>query len=178
MKFFPLIILFALVACTSSRDDLKKETDGHLRRANQSFFQNKPQSSVVDSAYNFIENFVKKFPDDTLSPAYLFEEALLQEKEKKYAQVLITLDRIYSTYPQSKQASKSLFLEGFLYANVLNELDKAKEKYQLYLDKYSSVDPKMTNDVQMELQNLGKSPDEILKEIQEKAAQDSSKAPS
>ncbi|MFI5135718.1 MAG: tol-pal system YbgF family protein [Chitinophagales bacterium] len=178
MKFSPLLLLFGFAACTSSHDNLKKETDDLLRKANQSFFQSKPQNSLVDSAYTSVENFVKKFPDDTLAPDYLFEEALLQEKQKKYSQVIITLDRIYSTYPQSKQASKSLFLEGFLYANVLNELDKAKEKYQIYLDKYSSVDPKMTNDVQMELQNLGKSPDEILKEIQEKAASDSVKAPS
>ena len=130
------------------------------------------------AGYASIENFVKKFPDDTLAPKYLFEKALLQEKQKKYSEVLSTLDGIYSQYPESKSASKAIFLEGFLYANVLNQLDKAKEKYQLYLDKYSQVDAKMTNDVKMELQNLGKSPDEILKEIQEKAKLDSAQAPS
>ena len=32
--------------------------------------------------------------------------------------------------PEARPAAKSLFLEGFLYANVLNDQNKAKEKYQ------------------------------------------------
>ena len=132
----------------------------------------------MDSAYTSVENFVTRFPNDSVSPAYLFEKALLYEKQSKFPQTMLTLERIYSKYPSSKQASKAIFLEGFLYANVLRQYDKAKEKYNLYLEKYSSVDPKMTNDVKTELENLGKTPDQILEELEKKGRFDTVQAPS
>src|SRR4030095_14320176 len=162
MKHLPLILILCLAACTSSRNQLKKETDDILKRANQSFLQSEVDTNLIDSAYTSIENFVASFPDDTVSPAFLLEKALLYEKQSQFPKTMLTLERIYSKYPASRQASKAIFLEGFLYANVLQQYDKAKEKYQLYLDKYSSVDPKMTNDVKTEIENLGKTPDQIL----------------
>jgi len=117
-----------------------------------------PSESIANSSVN---------SNDTQSPDELYEQALLYEKQQKYSEAISTLDKIYSGYPASKQASKAVFLEGFIYANVLNQLDKAKEKYELYLAKYSSVDAKMTEDVKRELRNMDKSSNEILKGIQE-----------
>ena len=175
MKLKPVLLSIVIFAsCTSSHDQLKKQIDSALTAANKSLVEAKADTMNIGVATRSINEFVAKFPKDTLSPSYLFELALLNEKQQKYPEAITTLDKIYSGYPDSKQASKAIFLEGFLYANVLNQLEKAKEKYQLYLYKYSAVDPKMTNDVKMELQNLGKSPEEILKEIQEKAKADSS----
>jgi outer membrane protein assembly factor BamD (BamD/ComL family) len=178
MKYLSLLFVVCLAACSSSNDKMKNEIGGLLKKANDSFFQGKVNTKQIDSAYSAIDTFVKRFPDDTLSPAYLLEKALLQEKQRQYVPAIVTLERIYSAYPSSKQASKAVFLQGFLYANVLNQYDVAKQKYQLYLDKYSSVDPKMTNDVKMELENLGKTPDQILEEIQKKGRYDSVQAPS
>ena len=171
------LVLISIVSCNFN-DKRKDEAEEALKKANQSLATNHPDTSAVKQARQAIESFIQRFPEDTLSTAYLFELALVYEKQRQYDSTIKTLERIYSIYPHSKQASKAVFLEGFLYANVLNELDKAKKVYQYYLDHYGDLDSKMTNDVKMELQNIGKSPEEILKEIQEKAAKDSTQAPS
>lgn len=172
-------LIFGLVAISvmscNFHDARKKDATEALSEANQALSSGHPDSSAVKEALVAVESFVKRFPEDSLSPSFLFELALVYEKQRQYDSALKTLDRVYSYYPRSKQAGKALFLEGFLY-NELHQLDKAKEKYELYLKEYSANDAKMTNDAQMELQNLGKSPEEILNEIQEKAKQDSIQA--
>ena len=101
----------------------------------------------IDEAGPFLEKaLLSGLPDRQRSVAHK-NLALVYEKQEQYDSTIKTLDRIYAYYPHSKQASKALFLEGFLYANVLHQLDKAKEKYELYLKDYSAVDSKITNDV-------------------------------
>ncbi|MCY7411154.1 MAG: tetratricopeptide repeat protein [Chitinophagales bacterium] len=171
-----LFCMAALFSCTSSSSKLAKQIDRQLKITNENIAHGKPDSLVIDSVTIAIEKFVKENPKDTLSPAYLFELSLLYQKQQQMDKTIVTLDRVAKEYPDSKQAVKAVFLEGFLYANVLNQLDKAKEKYQLYLDKYSAVDAKMTSDVKSELENLGKSPEQILQELQEKAKSDTASA--
>ena len=178
MKYAVCLVMAAVVACSSpSKKKLKDETDRLIRKSNQALLQGNEDRKLIDSAFESVESFVAAYPDDTLTPAYLFEKALLQEKQRQYDQTLVTLERIYTSYPHSAQSSKALFLQGYLYANVLGDYDKARIKYQLYLDNYSDVDPKITRDVQMELKNLGKTPDEILKEILEKSNADTTQVP-
>lgn len=177
MKYFALLTILVLASCTSPREEMKERTDNLLKRSNQQVLSGSLQQPLIDSTFQAIEAFVSQFPADTLAPKYLFEKALLQEKQMQYLPAIETLDRIYSAYPDSPQGSKALFLQGYLYANVVNDYDQARIKYQLYLDNYAAVDPKITSDVKMELDNLGKTPDEILKEILEKAASDTTQIP-
>ena len=176
-KLFFALLEITVMSC-NFHDKRKNDAAEALKKADQSFTTAHPDTLSVKKAEEAVASFVKRFPEDSLSPAFLFQLALVFEKQRQYDSTIKTLDRIYSQYPRSKQASKAVFLEGFLYANVLNQLDNAKKMYQYYLDHYADVDSKMTNDVKMELQNLGKSPEEILKEIQEKSAKDSTQAPS
>lgn len=175
-KLFFGFMAISIMSC-NFHDKRKNDAADALKKADESFATSHTDSSVVMKAREAVQVFIQRFPEDTLSPAYLFQLALIYEKQRQYDSTMKTLDKVYSDYPHSKQASKAVFLEGFLYANVLNDLEKAKKMYQFYLDNYSALDDKMTNDVKMELQNLGKSPEEILKEIQEKAAKDSVQAP-
>ncbi len=174
-KLFFLLLTVVVAGC-NFHDKIKDDATSSIEKANQSLMSGHPDSAAVKNAKTSVESFVGRFPEDSISPSLLFDLALVYEKQKQYDSCTKTLARIYDQYPNSKDAGKAVFLQGFLYANVLNQLDKAKTAYQLYLDKYSSVDAKMTGDVKMELQNLGKSPDEILREIQEKAKMDSASA--
>ena len=78
------------------------------------------------------------------------------------------LSRIFwsSRYPDSWSGLVQLLV--WLSSGLCKDQQR-HQKYELYLDKFSNVDQKMTNDVQLELQNLGKSPDELLEEIRAKA---------
>jgi tetratricopeptide (TPR) repeat protein len=163
------LLFGATISCTPSKEKQVKEINTAIEDVNKTLAANQPDSAAIRKAETSVIKFLEDFPQDTLAPRYLFDLGLTYQKQGRYDKALGMFDRCYREYPDSKQASTSLFLQGFLYANVLSNLDKAKEKYQLYLDKYSRVNAKMTEDVQLELQNLGKSADELLREIQQKA---------
>jgi tetratricopeptide (TPR) repeat protein len=163
------VVIILLFSCTSPREKYIAEIKSNLEEVNKSFATNRKDTVSEQKAEESINEFIEKYPQDSLSSKYLFELGMLYQKQRKFDKALNAFDRCYSEYPNSNEAGNAVFLQGFLYANVLNNLDKAKEKYQLYLDKYSGLDPKITSDVRLELDNLGKSPDELLKEIQAKA---------
>lgn len=166
MRISVYFLLFALLtSCTSQKEKAEVEIKANLELVNQSFSDNKLDTAAASTVEQGIGNFLDKYPQDSMASVYLFELGLLYQKQRKFEQAINAFDKVYREYPDSKHARNAVFLEGFLYANVLNNYDKAREKYQLYLDKFAAADEKMTSDVRLELQNLGKSPDELLKEI-------------
>ncbi len=115
-----------------------------------------------------ISDFTLKYPDDKQNAKYLFELARIHQSRGEYTEALTALDKLLKDYADSKEAGMSVFMQGFIYANLTMDLAKAKEKYELYLRKYAHENEKMAHDVKLELENLGKTPDEIFKEIQAK----------
>ncbi len=78
--------------------------------------------------------------------------------------------KIANGLPQHKKAPTALFMIGFVQENDLNDLAKAKATYESFLQKYPN-DPDFADDAQNAIKMLGKSPDEIIKEFEQQAAQ-------
>ncbi len=166
MRYLMLYLLIPILfSCTSKKEKEVLEIKATLDQVDQGFNNNKLDTAAVRKAENELKAFVAKYPGDSLSAGYLFQLGMLYQKQRNFTEAIDMFDRVYTQYPASPNSRNAVFLQGFLYANELSNFEKAKEKYELYLEKYADVDPKMTSDVQMELQNLGKTPDEILKEI-------------
>ncbi|MCF8306417.1 MAG: outer membrane protein assembly factor BamD [Ignavibacteriales bacterium] len=72
-------------------------------------------------------------------------------------------EKVYTDHPDNPLAPQALFMAGFIYANELNDLNRAKDNYELFLLKYPQSD--LADDAEMELQNLGKTPEEILQNV-------------
>lgn len=68
-------------------------------------------------------------------------------------------NNIVQHYPQGEYTAKALFMVAFINANYTNNLDKAREYYQKFLDKYP--DNELADDAEYELKHLGKSIDEL-----------------
>lgn len=69
--------------------------------------------------------------------------------------------------PKHPKAPTALFMIGFVYENDLNDLAKAKSTYEAFLKQYPN-DPDFADDAQTALSLLGKSPDDIIKEFEQK----------
>ena len=67
---------------------------------------------------------------------------------------------LYKNFPKSEDAPKALFMSGFILANNLNKFDEAKLTYQTFLEKFPKHE--LAPQIKMELENLGKTPEEIL----------------
>lgn len=167
-----LLLLATLWVLTASscgkKEKLSEQINKQLDSITHSMALSSNQKQIVQLESN-INDFISKYPSDSLSPKYLFEMARINQSRGEYKAALNVLDRLLNDFPNAKECGLSVFMEGFIYANLLNDFTKAKEKYELYLSKYGNENEKMSHDVKLELENLGKSADEIFKQIQAKA---------
>ena len=112
---------------------------------------------------------LKQFPKSEEARKSLFEIANLYQgrvlknisSEESLKNAIKYYKEIFDIFPDSKDASKALFMAGFTAANDLKNYDEAKKLYNLYLEKFPNGE--LVTDAKIELSNLGKSPEEILK---------------
>lgn len=115
---------------------------------------------------NVYQGFASSYPADTLTPVYLFKMAELQMQAVSPQEAILSLDRIRKEYPEFRKAPECLFLKGFIYENNLNDLNKARRYYNEFLEKYPNH--YFAKDAKVLIQNLGKSPEELVKEFEAK----------
>ena len=124
-----------------------------------------------DSLLQMYEDFITRFPADTLAPVYLFRAANLKMTEGDGNRSLSLLDRFMKKFPDHPKTQVCLFFKAFVYENLLRNLALAKETYLLYIEKYPNGD--FVKDAQMSVQNLGKTPDQMIKEFEAMQKHDS-----
>jgi len=76
-------------------------------------------------------------------------------------------DRVLKNYPDYEKAAQCLFLKGYVYENEIGDLNTAKAIYKDFIAKYP--DDEFADDAAVSIQNLGKSPEELIKEFEEKS---------
>ncbi len=124
---------------------------------------NKTRATQLVDAY--IE-YAGSFPDDSLAPEYLFRGADISMNMYESGRAIDLYDKILSSYPNFRKAPQCIFLKAFVYENNLNDLVNAKRYYLEFLEKYPDDD--FADDAQISLENLGKTPEELIKEFEEK----------
>jgi tetratricopeptide (TPR) repeat protein len=92
----------------------------------------------------------------------VFNEAKQLQEDANYAEAVTKYEKLVQTHPKSKYAPQAQFMIGFIYANELDDLDKAKVAYEKFLDVYAAEsDSGMVASAEWELRNLGKDINEI-----------------
>ncbi|MEZ4885036.1 MAG: UPF0158 family protein [Chitinophagales bacterium] len=122
------------------------------------------------------ESFAKTRADDAKTPEYLFKAAEIERSLKNYKKAIENYQTIQTKYPDYEKTPHSMFLLGFIYENDLKDDAKAKALYEQFLEKYPEHE--LADDVKFSLDNLGISPEEIIKRFEEKnKATDAKKKP-
>ncbi|HLF64221.1 MAG TPA: tetratricopeptide repeat protein [Saprospiraceae bacterium] len=103
---------------------------------------------------------------------YLHKASETARTLRSTAKALAIYEWILRGYPDHKRSAQALFLKGFTYDNDLKDFETAKTVYTEFLRKYPNDE--FASSAQFLLENLGKSDDELLKALQEKAAQNKS----
>ena len=110
-----------------------------------------------------------KYPNDTLAAMPLYRAAEVVRALNDPVQTALIYQRVYNSYPSFSKAPEALFMLGFTFDEDLGDLDKAETTYNDFLQKFPNHS--FADDTQMLLENLGKSDEEILKELEKKAGQ-------
>jgi outer membrane protein assembly factor BamD (BamD/ComL family) len=167
---FSGIMMMMMVSCGPSRD----KTVSRIQTMEKSLFSPEAVSfnkEKADSLVSLYESFIKENPKDSLSPGYLFKAANITMNSGNGPKALNFFDQYLQNYSDKPKASLCLFFKAFVYENNLQDLDKARETYLLFIEKYPSDD--FVKDARMAIKNLGKSPDMLIREFEAQKRNDS-----
>jgi tetratricopeptide (TPR) repeat protein len=81
-------------------------------------------------------------------------------------------DRVINEYPDFRKVPECLFLKGYVYENYLGDLEMPGPFTLRFIETYP--DNEFADDAEVSIQNLGKSPEELIKEFE---AQQAASAP-
>ena len=170
-KILKLAAFISIVffACSSPKEN--KESQINVLEENLFSDENKMvdknKANELIAAYF---EFADEFPENEQSPAYLFKAGDMSMNLNMPRKAIQVFDRILKDYPDFQKAPQCLFLKGYVYENSLGELGEAKKIYEEFLIKYPDDD--FADDAEVSIKNLGKSPEELIKEFEEQAKQE------
>lgn len=153
-----ITIMFLQISCS------KESAKDYVAEAEKNY-----EKGDYVAALNYYKKIYNNFPEDTLAPKALFEIGKIYqsklitgiEEKKSFENAVEFYGKIVSEYPKSKEAVYALFMIGFIEHNYLNNMEKAREAYSKFLENYPSHELSLS--AKIELENLGKPPEEILK---------------
>lgn len=130
----------------------------HLREVYAPMNELKEKASELSI---LLQEFVDTYPDHSFAPEALMLHAmllaeLLDEFEKAARQFYL----LHSKYPGNPLSEQALFLAGYTMAEMVGDADRAGGYYREFMDCYP--DSELAGSVAFELQNLGRSPEDIL----------------
>jgi TolA-binding protein len=120
-------------------------------------------ASLAVGAYS---EFVRLYPNDSLSPDFIFKSGEISTANQQYKQALMYYETITTKYPSFKLAPESLYLQAYLLDNFLNDEVRAKAIYEAVIAKYPSMP--YASDAKAAIKNLGKTDEELIKEFEKK----------
>lgn len=123
---------------------------------------------LVIKANNTFVKYALLCNNDSLSPEYLFKAAQLSQTLNKIEMSEKYLKKIIQDYPKSKliPAVKFLLAEYYADVNLLNQPQKAKELFNNIIKEYPHT--VWAQNAAAALQWIGKSDEELLKELKQK----------
>ena len=161
---------FILFSCNNSKTP---ETDNSSLKSKQQeliqMLETKMRASMtLDKAVGQVAaleylKYAESYPDDSLSAGYLFKGGEVATATQDYVSALHAYEKITASYPTFQYARESLYLQGFLLDNYLNDDAKAKLIYEKFLSFYTSGP--FVDDAKAAIANLGKSDEELIRQF-------------
>lgn len=151
MKVAALLLVVWLTGCSSlSEEELWKRIES--AKANKNW----------DSTLQVSQRILIEYPDGRFGSWARFAIAESYRFKNQPREALDNYKIYAERYPDLPPAVLSLFLVGYIYGNNLQMKDSAKYYLEEFLKKYPEHD--LVPSVRLELESLGRSPQEVLEE--------------
>src|ERR1043165_1692474 len=172
-KVYGVMMVLGLVldACTAKQDWMKRAIATEESNLTAQAKAGKADTNSLNSLLKKHEDYAAMYPADTNGADYLFKAAEFYRYMRRPLRSIQLYDKIYTGYPTIARHPYALFLQGFMYENEVGNPHAAKIIYEKFLTEYPTH--RMAKDVRITLANLGKTPEQLIQEFQEKARQDS-----
>lgn len=158
-----IILLFVIVMFINACQKNKEED---LYRTALEDIKNGNTQSAIENLEKIVnENpYSETAPDAyfTLASLYQSEEGDSIHKIENYKKALEYYQELIEKFPNHAKAPEAIFMAGFICAEYLKDYQQASHYYKKFLKAYPEHE--LATSVKAELDNLGKSPEEILLE--------------
>ncbi|HWB62522.1 MAG TPA: tetratricopeptide repeat protein [Chitinophagales bacterium] len=166
-KIMPLLaIVLILVSCNPKKNWEKKTILNKENGLMASVKKGKVDTAGINSLLQSYQDYADAYPDDTAGAEYLLKAADFYRYMHKPQTSIAIYEKVYGRYATFSKRPFALFLQGFIYENEVGNLDSARARYTKFLDTYPNH--VMAKDVKITLDNLGKSPEEMMNSFTQK----------
>lgn len=167
LVFVGLISTLIMISCSSQ---IKKDANDIASLEKQLTDEaDRPNQAKLEELMDKYLNFVDKHPQDTAAPQYLYKALSLAIGTNQGEKAMELADRTLNDYPQSDKIAETVFLKAFVYENILSNLGQAQKTYRDFIARFPDHD--LADDAEAALTHLGKSPEELVREFELKAAE-------
>jgi tetratricopeptide (TPR) repeat protein len=104
------------------------------------------------------------FSDNEKAADYLFRAGEIAMNLNHTAQSIKLFSRVYSDFKDYEKRPYALFMKAFVLENQALNYNEAKIYYDEFISEYP--DHPMTDDAEYSVKNLGKTPEELIKEFE------------
>ncbi|GEM_PF-1548095 len=155
-------------------DSLKAHTQKHLSVPQQlaqlgkELYDIESQQIDYKKVAAFIEIselYAALLPQDSLSPVLLLRAAEAARLVKQFDKAHVLYEWIVNRYPDHPKTADAVFMIAFTWDNDMGQYDSARVWYERFLHTYPTHG--FADDAQILLQNLGKSPEELIKTLEQ-----------
>lgn len=163
-------IYFLLLLSFSSCFQPQKREQELIGRIESRLFNDSTMRPVVSSADSLVRLYLayaEAYPDDTLSPEYLFRAGDLSQGIGRFDQAIDIFGKV-QRYPNYQKAGTASFLRGFVAENSKGDTALARKYYEQFLQTYPSHP--LNSDAKLSLDYLGKTPEELMQILEQKQA--------
>ncbi|MBK6965430.1 MAG: hypothetical protein IPH20_16250 [Bacteroidales bacterium] len=171
-KLFNTLAITAFVilgiSCSSQREkDIKAITSLEKQLENEGA---KPDPAKLTQLLDSYIAFVDHNSADTMAPDYLYKAVNLCIGVNNGTRAMQLIDRTLNEFPKSSYTPETVFLKAYVYENLLSDYGQASKVYNDFIRKYPTHD--LADDAEAALKYLGKSPEELVREFEAKAAEE------
>ncbi len=155
-----LLFMSLFMACQSGPNKVEmsesiKSLEREIGTASQ------PPPDKIEAFQNALVGYAEAFPSDSNSVKFLSKAGETARLLRQFDRAFEIFDKIEKNYPESRESAAAMFMKAFTLDNDLKKFEEAKLAYEAFLKKYPNDD--FADDAQFLLNNLGKSPEEIIK---------------
>ena len=111
--------------------------------------------------------FAEQNPNDHQTPDFLFKalDVAVGVNAEGPQKALDIANILIEKYPDFEMTPMAMFIKGFVYENMIGDLQNAEMTYRQFIERYPN-NP-MVEDVKSTLENLGLTPEELIRKFEE-----------
>ncbi len=168
-----LVIIIAatvlMISCNSNTNSNDKDISiEKIAKLEGEIFGNSsmtiPDAAKAEELVDMYILYANQNPTDSIAPKLLYKAADISMNFRAPVRSISLLNRIINEYPNFENMPTAMFLKGFIYDDQLADYTNARKSYMDFLERFP--DSEFADDAKLSLKNLGKTPEQLIKEFE------------